>query len=385
MNTTVGVTIPSDPQNVLDAVRTGTIAVDDSAKGIFDRTRVFLYNVDDTTAKYRGRVVLVLSDEGKRELGRNGGAAIDGMLAQVKDPGFRQAQAFYNTGIAGSLPAPLDLARHVDHALVPEEDHPALMAALDEVARRDPSLATIAGRPYQEFFRASDDLGNALERDAFRRADPSWAPRWADRPPNAERAAVALASKAVGAMPPEIPEGVRRRIATALVVDHAVDTGPIAEDVATGKIREFHHGISIETSSHFPIPETIRSGLHADSTIAYFGSGVYYGSPSVAGGYAGRASAHGDILSGTVTLGRVSPDKHLVEGFDSALDPRKGFDIGDYWVTADPHRFRITAWTALEPEGTPALADRLPDLLEASAINPSWAKPYLDKVRSQSR
>ena len=362
-------------------------------------TDLFLQNVPFKVQQRGGYIALVLSKEGKLALARGDGArALKRQLSSYENPtvdtysvnintGRRAAKA-WGFGLAGSLPARVDLHHDVEFALVDPSVRRDLLAAYGSAVAKGQAPREIAGQPYEQFFHASDDFQNDLEVAAFQQAIPGFDAR----PLTEQKAIAALAGRVAADGPPAVDATLRRRVASLLVYRQAFPRDPELRRLSQlGPVRPFFHGTTVEDLA-WASTRPMRAAVGSDHAI--YGDGVYFGNPSVARSYAfdwlsadvfptNRPAA---ILDGHVAVGNVTT-KSFEEA--PAADTRfiarsalpRGFeDNGDYWVTRDPSRFVIEGVTRYDPKRTRGFEAMLPELLAAYTKAPEWVARHLDRI-----
>lgn len=375
LDTNVAVVLPSETSQLIGLARAGSLET-----GL----TLSLGNVSQEVAQKGGVAAMVLTDQAKEALAAvRQSAGLDAALEKLAEANFTNSGLRF--GAETSLPASLDLGRSVQHVLIDAPEHPEFLRQYGEAVARGEAPAAIGGKPFVDFFRASDDLYNDLEIEAFQRAVPGFARRSLDE----QRAVASLAGRVAADFPSDVPEATRRRVASTMVSYVPVE-GSSAGTQAVADLKAFYKGVQGGKG----IADSIaQDGLRAGSEGRY-GAGVYHTpSPTAASGYTYRNTVTpAELVSGEVDPGRAVAGRHADFDQNAAADTRwvrradlDQADYGDYGVTKDPARFTIRAITRYRPDEATGLESVLPDLLEAHRQAPSWTAKLLDRIEPERR
>lgn len=362
--TNMALVVPSDPDVLIALVKQGQILPS-------EHTALTFENVTSDVQLRTGKAAVVLSNSGKQDLARAAGASIlDSTLSAARSIKTSKGLSF---GEQTLLSRPVDLMpEKIKFVLVDEKDYPSLMQKYADGVQKNELPAKIAGKPYSEFFRSSDDLYNDLEVEAFQRAVPGFV----QRSTMEQKSVAAMANRVANEFPAQVDADIRRRVAAALVQYRSLETP--GQDSLTGELRTFYHGTRAGE-------QIAREGFRLGPRAMY-GTGIYYANPTAASGFALEKEGlekGADLLSGHVAVGEVTvKDFDLAPQADSRFITRT-YPDGDYWITQDPKRFRVKAITSYRPEQTAGLEKLIPDLMLASLDSPKWAAGYLDRIASE--
>lgn len=367
--TNVAVLLPSDPKRLLEVVKSGTLKADDAALAV--------RNVTQKAQEKGGVAAFLLSDKGKKALSAD--SSLDDVLAKaskgVSPQTAKEGANFLDGmrfGAETKLPGavPLD---DVQHVLIDSKDFGAFLDSYGAAVSKGEAPATLAGKPFTEFFRSSDDLFNDLEIEAFKRTVPGFA----QRPIDEQKAVAALAGRVAADFPESVPEETRRKVAAAMVSHKPVGTTLPSGQSPVAELKQFYHGTRAA--------ELIAENGFKVGDGARYGRGIYFSNPTASSGYSyKRPSEPAQLVSGKVDVGKVT-----FEPFKSAPDaqtrmvPRAKLDYadnGDYWVTKDPQRFSIKTITTYDPASKAGLDAVIPGLIEAYPTAPGWSAKLLDRV-----
>jgi len=366
----VAVVLPTDPARFIEFAKSGKVLTDGGSFNV--------RNVSQAVQEKGGFSAFVLSKGGKKNLASETG--IDDALAKgLKGIPDGHRDSANNHGLRfGSethLAKEVSLHDEVQNVLIDAQAYGSFMDTYGAAVAKGEVPATLAGKPFTEFFRASDDLFNDLEIEAFKRTVPGFAEKTLDE----QRAVAALAGRVAADFPADVSEATRRKVAASMVsykpVEGAAATGlnPVSE------LKSFYHGTSPGAGE-----QIVKGGLKVGSGDRY-GAGIYYANPTASSGYTYKRPGEGaEILSGQVDIGKVITTPHgKVLDSNTRFVNRAALDIpdnGDYWVTWDPKRFSVKAITSYDPKAKGTLDAVIPDLLEAFPQSPSWSMNLLDRV-----
>lgn len=368
--TNVAVLLPSDPTRLLDVAKAGKLLTDDAA--------IAVRNVTQSVQEKGGMAAFLLSDKGKKALAAE--ASLDDALAKAAkgvDPrkaregaGFLDGMRF---GAEARLPHAVNLQDDVKNVLIDAKDFDSFMTAYGAAVTQGEAPAVLAGKPFTEFFRASDDLFNDLEIEAFKRAVPGFA----QKPLDEQKAVAALAGRVASDFPSSVPEDTRRKVAAAMVTHKPVGTPLPSGQNPVAELKQFYHGTRAA--------ELIAENGFKVGDGARYGKGIYFSNPTASSGYSyKRPSEPAQLVSGKVDVGKVTYEPfNKVRDAETRLVPRSKLDFadtGDYWVTKDPQRFSIKTITTYDPATKNGLDSLIPDLIEAYPQAPSWSSKFLERV-----
>lgn len=340
------------------------------------KAKIHLGNVTQEAQTKAGFAVAVLSHEGKQELAAAPEAfqleaplnrGLTGVPWAGKDDlaNLHQGLRF---GAEAPLVAPLDPQRHLKRVLMHPDDRAAFLPKYEAAVKAGEAPATLNGKPYADFFQASDDFFNDLSKSQLRRVIPGFA----DRSFGEQITVTALATKVANGFPESVPQAARLRVAAAMIhFEPTADAGALKDPVA--ELKTFYHGTRVAK-------QVVESGHFKVGPRVVYGQGIYYGGPTVGSDYAldGDLTKPGQIVSGLVDPGKVThkdfsgDTRHVLRRFQNYPE------VGDYYLTKDPKRFRIQAVTSYDPGTVDPSA--VPELLKAQDTALDWAKKTLAKV-----
>ncbi|HEY9856513.1 MAG TPA: hypothetical protein V6D05_12300, partial [Stenomitos sp.] len=369
-HTNVAVVLPTDPARFMEFAKTGKVLTDG---GTFS-----VRNVSQAVQEKGGFSAFVLSKGGKKHLASETG--LDDALANgLKGVTDKHRESSYNNGLRfGSetrLAKEVSLHDDVQNVLIDAQAYGSFMDTYGAAVAKGEVPATLAGKPFTDFFRSSDDLFNDLEIEAFKRTVPGFAEKTLDE----QKAVAALAGRVATDFPQDVSEATRRKVAASMVtykpVEGAAATGvnPVAE------LKSFYHGTAPGAGE-----KIVKDGFKVGEGDRY-GAGIYYANPTASSGYTYKRPSEGaEILSGQVDVGKVITTPHgKILDSNTRFVNRAKLDIpdnGDYWVTWEPKRFTVKAITSYDPKAAGALDAVIPDLLEAFPKAPKWSSDMLSKV-----
>lgn len=368
--TNVAVVLPSDPKRLLEIATSGKVFGDDAA--------IALRNVTQEAQEKGGLAAFLLSDKGKKALSTE--SSLDEVLAKAakgvpaqraKDgANFLDGMRF---GAEAKLPRAIDLQNDVQNVLIDAKDFGAFMESYGAAVTKGEAPANLAGKPFTEFFRASDDLYNDLEIEAFRRAVPGFSLK----PLDEQKAVSALASRVATDLPANVSEETRRKVAAAMVSHKPVSATLPSGQTPIAELKEFYHGTRAA--------ELIAEKGFKVGDGARYGRGIYFSNPTASSGYSyKRPSEPAQLVGGKVDVGKVTAEPfNKVPDAQTRMVPRAKLDFadnGDYWVTKDPQRFSIKTITTYDPATQNGLDALIPDLIEAYPQAPDWSAKLLDRV-----
>jgi hypothetical protein len=367
--TNVAVVFPSDPKKLLEIAKSGKFQTDEAA--------LAFRNVTQNVQEKGGFSAFILSDKGKKALASE--ASIDDLLAKgikgIPGRNGQESNSFdvgLRFGSQAQVSRAVSLQDDVQNVLIDAKDFDAFMGSYGAAVTKGEAPATLAGKPFTEFFRATDDLYNDLEVESFKRVLPSFS----QKPIEEQKAIAALAGRVAADMPEGVSEETRRKVAAALVSHKQVAGSPTGE-AAVGELKQFYHGTRAA--------DLIAQNGFKVGDGAVYGRGIYFSNPTASSGYSyARPSSPAQIVSGKVDVGKVTSDPfRKAKDADTRMVPRdklKSPDSGDYWVTQDPKRFTIKAITTYDPAAKSGLEGVIPELLEAYPKAPKWSSELLERV-----
>lgn len=375
LDTNAAMVLPSDASKLIGLAKAGTLSPEAGLT-------LSLGNVSQKVAQSGGFAAVVLSDEGKKALAMaQQGAGLDAALSKLGLTSY--ANSGLRFGAETALPISLDLGRSAKHVLVDAKDHTELLKQYGEAVARGEAPAAIGGTPFTKFFKASDDLYNDLEVEAFQRAVPGFA----QRPIDEQKAIASLAGRVAADFPADLPAATRRRVAASMVTYLPVEGAPTGIK-AIDELKAFYKGVPAGKGPSVA-DRIAQEGLRVGEPGRY-GKGVYHTpSPTTASGYTYRnVSTPAEMVSGEVAPGR-SIEGRMAGNFDQLADVDTRWirrldldkaDFGDYGVTKDPSRFRIKAITRYRPDQATGLENLIPDLLETHRQAPGWTAKLFDRM-----
>lgn len=373
--TNAAVVMPSAPERLMAVLRSGTLQGAD--------TKLALRNVTQSVQENGGFAAFLLSDKGKMALATD--AALDDLLVKASKgvPGKKKAESAgflqgLRFGVQGPLSVPLTLQDDVQHVLIDAKHYSTFLEAYSAAVAKGEAPASFAGKPFTEFFRATDDLYNDLEVEAFKRVLPGFA----QKPIEEQKAVAALASRVSADFPAGVSEETRRKVAAAMVTHKDVSTVLPSGQTALEELKQFYHGTRAA--------ELIAENGFKVGDGARYGRGIYFSNPTASSGYTyKRPSEPAQLVSGKVDVGNVtSLPFSKAKDADTRMVPRTKLDFsdtGDYWVTKDPKRFTIKAITTYDPAAKNALDAVIPDLIEAYPQNAAWSSRLLERIDPERR
>lgn len=367
--TNVAVVMPSDPSKLLEIAKAGKFMSDDAS--------LALRNVSQNVQEKGGFSAFILSDKGKKALASE--ASLDDVLAKgLKGIPGRQSHErnSFDVGLRfgpqAKVSRSVNLQDDVQNVLIDAKDFGAFMDSYGAAVTKGEAPAALAGKPFTEFFRSTDDLYNDLEIESFKRVLPNFS----QKPIEEQKAVAALAGRVAADMPQEVSEETRRKVAAALV-SHKPVAGSSTGDAALSELKQFYHGTRAA--------ELIAENGFKVGDGAVYGRGIYFSNPTASSGYTyAHPGSPAQMVSGKVDVGKVTSDPFWrAKDANTRMVPRnklKSPDSGDYWVTQDPKRFTVKAITTYDPAAKSGLDGLIPELLEAYPKAPKWSSGLLDRV-----
>ncbi len=340
-----------------------------------------LHSVDKPRQVGNEIALMVLSNKGKQKV-----AAADG--AKALDP-YLEKPAVGWVDQRHTIPTELDVHQDIQYVLLDPTSYGKVMEKYAEAIKEGKVPAQIAGKPYSQFFRRSDDMRADLLSELYSKIVPGFAKKERGE----QKAIVSLAERLAGDFPSDVPATTRRKVAATLIetkrYDHPVD---LAQFDKPGEVWDFYHGRHIVPKDGRkalrPPEELVNEGFHPDQSGTW-GKGVYWGNASVAQAYGYSGTDKGSVI----VFGKVAVGKHQTTadnaGFDSVKDiktrwvPNSNDENGAYHVTKNPKRLFIQGIARYYPERTEGVTMLIPDLLEAFGKSPRWAAGYLGRVNAE--